>query len=105
VQRHRLNAYGKMQVLMWTTSVKMRLLFASLSALLVSFIPTTLMAAPYGSGIYGNGLFGQGQVKIGPVTLPLTGPQLEFSLSAILVAFGVAWLVWLYQKKRQQRSS
>lgn len=61
----------------------------------------TAHAAAYGQGLYGAGLYSQGFVQIGPVTLPVTGPQLLGIVSALCIGIAVGLVVWTRGRRRQ----
>lgn len=65
----------------------------------------TVHAQAYNQSTYGNSTYGRGLVQIGPVTLPVTGPQLLGIGSVITIAIGVGLLVWLRQRRRHSSAT
>ncbi len=88
----------------------MRLLRQVINQLLLCFsgavlLSATAQAQPYGSGLYGSSNYSNGLVQIGPIILPVTGPQLMAIVSAALIATSVGLIVWWRSRRKSPTSA
>jgi hypothetical protein len=67
----------------------------------VSNIFWVLLASAYGVSPYNTGKYGAGDIQVGPITLPVTGPQGLAILGIAIIAIGVGLFVWSRQLRRQ----
>lgn len=62
---------------------------------------STAYAQPYNQGAYNTTTYSTGLVRIGPIVLPVTGPQLLGVLSAAAIAVAIGLIVWMREQKNQ----
>ncbi len=72
----------------------------------LNLLPALVAAQAYGEGNYGQSTYSSGTIHIGPVTLPVTGPQLAITLvSTALIAAAVTLVVWYRRHKKRLKAS